>query len=547
MNAPTTRRMACVLLGVFGLLASVCRGQPQCDVDFVPSVYALQYEPGDVAAGDLNSDGFTDLVVLQNSQFVVVLLGNGDGTFRQPVSYEVAAGGRASLLVADMDGDGRPDVLVGGLGGVSILPANANGTLRFPVTFTNSGDAFSMAIGDFNGDGQSDIAVANGSAGTVTVLLRTGALAFGHAMSFSVGDGAAGQIVTGDFNHDGRPDLACANGDRAVTCVLLGDVQFPSRAFRPRVEYPGLHSGVGRGLVARADIDGDGNDDLIVAGYSNGTLMTLMGVGDGTFHLGTTFESGASTLSAVAVGDFSGDGAVDLALAASPPALRILVGNGDGTFRPSVAFPTGDTPRRIAPLNVNADGRTDVVLASTLNGRGRVTAYRSIPPTAPTITTQPRSGPVCATGALVLSVAAVGTAPLAYQWQWRPDPGADVWIDVVNGVNPPQGQARFSAQGATTPSLIRTAIAPSRDFTARCRIVNGCGATVSQAATVVINSADFNNDGLSGTTADIQAFFACLAGDCCATCGSTDFDGDGDVGTDRDIATFFRLLTGGSC
>jgi hypothetical protein len=60
-------------------------------------------------------------------------------------------------------------------------------------------------------------------------------------------------------------------------------------------------------------------------------------------------------------------------------------------------------------------------------------------------------------------------------------------------------------------------------------------------------SADFNNDGDTGTDADIEAYFACLSGNCCDTCGSADFNGDGDVGTDGDIESFFRVLAGGSC
>jgi hypothetical protein len=60
-------------------------------------------------------------------------------------------------------------------------------------------------------------------------------------------------------------------------------------------------------------------------------------------------------------------------------------------------------------------------------------------------------------------------------------------------------------------------------------------------------SADFNGDGDLGTDADIEAFFACLAGSCCSTCGSADFNGDGDLGTDADIQSFFSVLAGGPC
>jgi hypothetical protein len=60
-------------------------------------------------------------------------------------------------------------------------------------------------------------------------------------------------------------------------------------------------------------------------------------------------------------------------------------------------------------------------------------------------------------------------------------------------------------------------------------------------------SADFNGDGDAGTDADIEAFFKCLAGSCCTTCGSADFDNDGDSGTDKDIESFFSVLAGGPC
>jgi len=59
--------------------------------------------------------------------------------------------------------------------------------------------------------------------------------------------------------------------------------------------------------------------------------------------------------------------------------------------------------------------------------------------------------------------------------------------------------------------------------------------------------ADFNGDGDTGTDLDIQAFFACMGGNCCPTCYTMDFDGDGDTGTDLDIEAFFRVLGGGYC
>ena len=65
--------------------------------------------------------------------------------------------------------------------------------------------------------------------------------------------------------------------------------------------------------------------------------------------------------------------------------------------------------------------------------------------------------------------------------------------------------------------------------------------------TATLCCADFDGDGSPGTDQDIEAFFACLAGNCCPTCGSADFNGDGDTATDADIEAFFRVLAGGNC
>jgi hypothetical protein len=76
------------------------------------------------------------------------------------------------------------------------------------------------------------------------------------------------------------------------------------------------------------------------------------------------------------------------------------------------------------------------------------------------------------------------------------------------------------------------------------------GRGVAEFFTVFVGtcgSADFDGDGDVGTDADIEAFFACLGGNCCQNCGSVDFDGDGDTGTDADIEAFFRVLGGGTC
>jgi len=106
--------------------------------------------------------------------------------------------------------------------------------------------------------------------------------------------------------------------------------------------------------------------------------------------------------------------------------------------------------------------------------------------------------------------------------------------------------------GATTSTLTVLAVQPSDAGGYACYAWNGCGNVQTRSAILSVSAcgtSDFNGDGDFGTDADIEAFFACLGGSCCATCysGGSDFNGDGDFGTDADIESFFRVLGGGAC
>jgi len=154
----------------------------------------------------------------------------------------------------------------------------------------------------------------------------------------------------------------------------------------------------------------------------------------------------------------------------------------------------------------------------------------------PSFTLQPIDAAVADGQPAAFTCAATGSSPLTYQWKKGPD-------DVINGGN---------ISGATSLSLsINPAtVADAGDYT--LVVTNpACGSITSDVATLTVTtscgSPDFDGDGDAGTDLDIEAFFACLGGDCCPTCGSADFDGDGDSGTDLDIEAFFRVLGGGAC
>jgi hypothetical protein len=168
---------------------------------------------------------------------------------------------------------------------------------------------------------------------------------------------------------------------------------------------------------------------------------------------------------------------------------------------------------------------------------------------APAYTTQPADAFACVTGSATFT-AAVDDQGAGIGWQVEDPTAPGNYVPLFDGTNT-AGSFTFDASGSSTGALVVTNFQSSGTARFQCDAFNGCGDTLSSAAALRVAvctcSPDFNNDGDVGTDADIEAFFACLAGNCCPACGSADFNGDGDVGTDADIEAFFRVLAGGRC
>jgi hypothetical protein len=151
------------------------------------------------------------------------------------------------------------------------------------------------------------------------------------------------------------------------------------------------------------------------------------------------------------------------------------------------------------------------------------------------LTTEPRGATACRGTHLSFTATADG-GPLSWTWYRQGVP-----------VSPENGLHVLTSQDGRTSTLVIDAASGPDSGLYRCSVTDGCANVSSSVFHVYVNSADFNGDGDTGTDADVESFFECLAGQCCPTCGSADFNGDGDVGTDADIESFFRVLAGGPC
>jgi len=200
-----------------------------------PISLSIGNQVSSAAIADINGDGLSDVIatsydVTGSSGKVSILIQNNasHGTFLTRVDYSAGAVPSA-VNVADVDGDGKPDLIIADRGqshagnsGVSILlqdPVNA-GVFLSPVTYATAFGSIDVAVGDLNGDGKLDLVVANlgGSwTGSVSVLLQdaTHPGVFNTPTNYPGVFGPLG-VAIGDLNGDGRPDIAVADGDRAT-------------------------------------------------------------------------------------------------------------------------------------------------------------------------------------------------------------------------------------------------------------------------------------------------------------------------------------------
>jgi hypothetical protein len=276
-----------------------------------------------------------------------------------------AGSGPSPMATGDFNGDGKVDLAVvnESSDNVSVFLSNGDGTFQAAVNYSVASQPMSIAVGDFNGDGKLDMAVVNNLSDSVSVLLGKGDGTFQPAVNYGVGS-TPNSVAVGDFNGDGNVDLAVVNNVSNNVSVLLGK---GDGTFQPAVNY-----GVGSNptSIAVGDFNGDGKLDLVVGDFvaPNSNLSILLGNGDGTFQTATNNSIGIIANS-VAVGDFNGDGKLDVAVAGGHcktgcPILQVLLGNGDGTFQPVRSFlnPTRNQANFIILGDFNGDGKLDMIV-----------------------------------------------------------------------------------------------------------------------------------------------------------------------------------------
>ncbi|GAA0721147.1 hypothetical protein GCM10009105_31210 [Dokdonella soli] len=355
--------------------------------------FAAGVYPASVTATDVNGDGKPDLIVANaNDNTVSVLLntttpGAATPSFTAQRTFATGASPRA-VTTADVNGDGKPDVIVAnGLGGtVSVLldtTATGATTPSFAAqqTILTGGSADSVIAADVNGDGKSDLIVAN-FGGTVSVLINTtppGATtpSFATHQAFAAVSGLF-SVTAADVNGDGKPDLIATNFNGNTVSVLINTTAPGAATPSFAAQQTSATTGSTPWSVTAADLNGDGKADLIVGSLSDNTVSVWLntsapGAATPSFAAQQTFATGLGPAS-VTVADVNGDGKPDLIVASNNDSTVSVLLNttASGAATPSFAaqrtFATGLAPRAVTTADVNGDGKPDLIVANYNGG-----------------------------------------------------------------------------------------------------------------------------------------------------------------------------------
>jgi len=334
--------------------------------------YAAGDYPYALASSDLDGDGVCDIAVANKAgSFITILLNDGNAFFQAAGQHSV---GRwpESICTADLDGDGDSDLVTANNHGnsISILLNNGDGTFQPAVDYEGVIDGVigtsggTVIASDLDGDGHNDLACTNMHSSAISIFINNGDGTFSDSVQHNAGYRPV-SLCSSDLDSDGDRDLVVANRYSNDLSVLInnGDGTFEAAVSYGADLWQLL--AVSLGSIVPCDLDGDGDDDVAVAGEYGMNAMIVLNNGDGTFSDAVIYYGTSNGNSSLYASDLDDDGDYDLAVTnESSGNVSVLLNKGNVIFEVSDNYPVGTRPLSIITNDFDGDGDEDLAVVN---------------------------------------------------------------------------------------------------------------------------------------------------------------------------------------
>lgn len=376
------------------------------DGAFAPAVnYQAAPAPNSLSLGDFNSDGYPDLAVGfkgDSSGGVAILINSGSGAFGNPTVHFTQPSNFVSfpsVATIDANGDVHDDLALCGDGRLTIFTNSGAGSLDTAKSYWIGGLTQSLCVADLDGDGKQDIVVTSSVDGSSAVLFKSnGDGTYSRNVFEDVQLGTdPHSMIAADINGDAKLDIIVANrhnvgsfeASTVSTLFNMGNMSFMSSFEQSGSDANALCAAdfdedgtteirvfTQETIGCAADFDGNGRPDYATAQtMSDGSVKIYLNHGGGVFDTPASYSAGGACL-AIAAGDFSGDNRPDIAVTHSDGKVTVLSNDGFGAFLESADYDLSERAYALCLADFDGDGPIDLGIAkwddwfSVLKNRG---------------------------------------------------------------------------------------------------------------------------------------------------------------------------------
>jgi gliding motility-associated-like protein len=372
--------------------------------------FATGTSPYRIAIGDLDGDGKSDLAITSNGSNRVSIFRNTSASgsitaasFAAKIDL-ITGASPIGVAIGDLDGDGKPELAVTNNSGTSISVFRnistsgsiTTGSFATKIDLTTGNFPRSVVIADMDGDGKPELLSTNAGDNTISVFRNISTIgtitvgSFATKVDFTTGVYPS-NVAIGDLDGDGKPDMVTPNSNGNTISILRNTStsgSITAGSFATKVDFA---TGNSPANVAISDLDGDGKSDLAVANAGAVSIFrnisTSGSITTGSFAAKVDVTTGTNNPSSIAIGDLDGDSKPDLAVTNGSNTLSVFRNtstSGDitvGSFATKVDFTTGNNPLSLAMGDLDGDGKPDLTVTNF--STNNISIFRNSPIFAP--------------------------------------------------------------------------------------------------------------------------------------------------------------------